>query len=103
LGLAVAMLVAILIPGLGARAGGAQRWIHLGGFYFQPGEFAKFAVIFFVARQLAVKRERLDRFTAGVLSQFVVPLPILLLLLAQPDFGTTVMISAVIFCLIYLA
>ncbi|MGZ3698667.1 MAG: putative lipid II flippase FtsW [Bdellovibrionota bacterium] len=103
LALAIALLAAIMIPGIGARVGGAQRWIRIAGFNFQPGEFAKFAVIFFVARQLDRKSERIHTLAAGVLSQFIVPLPAFLLLLAQPDFGTTVMITVVIFFLMFLA
>jgi cell division protein FtsW len=103
LGLAVFLLALVLVPGIGAKVGGARRWIHLGGMNFQPGEFAKFAVIFFVASQLDRKSERIDTVTAGVLSHFIVPLPALFLLLFQPDFGTTVMIVLVIFSLMFLA
>jgi len=99
----IALLFLVKIPGIGARVGGAQRWIRFGGFNFQPGELAKFAVIIFVASQLEKKRERLHTITAGVLSHFLIPLPALLLLLTQPDFGTTVMISIVIFFLLFLA
>jgi cell division protein FtsW len=103
LGIATFLLALILVPGIGARVGGARRWLQLGGFHFQPGEFAKFAVIFFVASQLDRKHERIDTVAAGVLSHFIVPLPAFLLLLIQPDFGTTVMITIVIFSLMFLA
>ena len=101
--LAIVLLALIAIPGIGVRAGGARRWLRIGEFNFQPGEFAKFAVIFFVAYQLDRKWNRIHTFTAGVLSHFIVPLPALILLLLQPDFGTTVMISVVIFALMFLA
>lgn len=101
LGIAVFFLGLILVPGIGVRAGGARRWIQLGGLSFQPGEFAKFAVIFFVASQLDRKYDRIKTVTAGVLSHFIVPLPVLFLLLLQPDFGTTVMITIVIFTLLF--
>ncbi len=97
------LLVAILIPGLGLKAGGAQRWLRLGPLSFQPGELAKFAVIFFVAKQLHSKKDRFNNFTAGFLAYFIVPLPAMILLLLQPDFGTTVMIAIVIFALMFLA
>lgn len=103
LGFSVLLLILVKIPGIGARVGGAQRWIRLGGINFQPGELAKFAVIIFVASQLDRKRDRLHTLTAGMLSHFLIPLPVLLLLLTQPDFGTTVMISVVIFFLLFLA
>ncbi|MCC7441390.1 MAG: putative lipid II flippase FtsW, partial [Bdellovibrionales bacterium] len=97
------LLALVLVPGLGGKAGGAQRWLELGALRFQPGEIAKFALVVFVARQLARKRERLTSFTAGVLANFVVPLPALALLLAQPDFGTVTIIAAVIFCMMFAA
>ena len=103
LGFAFVLLAFVFIPGIGMKIGGARRWIHLPGFQFQPGELAKFAVIFFVARQLTQKQDRIHRLSAGVFSQFVVPLPLLILLLLQPDFGTTVIITLVTFGLMYLA
>lgn len=99
----VLSLILVMIPGLGARMGGAQRWLKFGVFSFQPGEVAKFAVIFFVAAQVARKRERLHTLAAGLLSHFIVPLPAFVLLLLQPDFGTTAMIVTVIFLLLFLA
>jgi cell division protein FtsW len=103
LGAATALLALVMVPGIGSRVGGAQRWVHLGFFGFQPGELAKFAMIVFVARQLERKQDRLDRVVPGLISHFLVPLPGLLLLLAQPDFGTTVIITVVIFALMFLA
>ncbi|HTL12659.1 MAG TPA: FtsW/RodA/SpoVE family cell cycle protein, partial [Bdellovibrionota bacterium] len=100
---AVFLLVLVMIPGLGGKAGGAQRWLQLWFMRFQPGEIAKFALVAFVARQLARKRDKLKSFTAGVLAHFLVPLPALLLLLLQPDFGTTTIIAAVIYCLMFTA
>jgi cell division protein FtsW len=99
----MACLALVFIPGMGTRVLGAQRWLKLGPFTFQPGEFAKFAVVFFTARQLDLKRDRLQHLSAGVLSNFVVPLPAFLLLLLQPDFGTTVIITLVIFLLMFIA
>ncbi len=102
LGLAFVLLVAVLIPGVGTRIGGSQRWLKIGTLGFQPGEFAKFALIFFVARQLYRKRGQVNQWVAGILAPLLVPLPALLLLLAQPDFGTTVMIGVVILFLMFL-
>ncbi len=98
------ILSLVFIPGLGARVGGATRWVKFGGgFGFQPGEVAKLGVILFVAGQLERKRAGLHKFTSGVLSPYVLSLPIFVLLLLQPDFGSTVILSLVIFALIFLA
>jgi cell division protein FtsW len=98
---ATLLLADVLIPGFGVKVGGARRWLRLGGWNFQPGELAKFAILIFVAFQLNRKQQRINHIAASVLSQFVVPLPAFLLLLVQPDFGTTVIISTVIFFLMY--
>jgi cell division protein FtsW len=103
LGGSVALLALVFVPGIGARAGGAQRWLRLGSFGYQPSELVKFAVIFFVAHQLDRKRDRLHTFTAGVLSYVLITLPAFVLLLVEPDFGSTVMIVLTMFALMYLA
>ena len=103
LGLALLLLALVLVPGVGARVGGAQRWLRLGFFNFQPGEFAKFAVLIFVARQLDLKSDRLHLYRVGILGPLLMSLPAMLLWLAQPDFGTTAMICLVILMMLYLA
>lgn len=103
LGFSVFLLGLVAIPGIGARMGGAQRWLRIGWLSFQPGELAKFTVIIFVANQLYRKQEKIRTFKAGILSSLLIPLPIMALLLKQPDFGTTIMITIVIFALMFLA
>lgn len=97
------MLAIVQIPGVGARVGGAQRWIRFHGIQFQPAELAKFALVLFVARQLYRKNDRLERFGSGVLAQFLLILPALALLLVQPDFGSVVMIVLAVFALMFVA
>jgi cell division protein FtsW len=103
LGVSIGLLIMVLIPGVGTKVLGAQRWIRVGPFGFQPGELAKFAVIIFGASQLARKSDRIHTVAAGIVSPFLVPLPAMLLLLMQPDFGTTVMIAVVLFTLMFIA
>lgn len=98
-----ALLAIVLIPGVGTRVLGAQRWLKIGPVSIQPSEIAKFAMILFVARQLEKKNNQLHRFVPGVLSNFIIPLPAMILLLLQPDFGSTVMITVVIFLMMFLA
>ncbi|MBU6375981.1 MAG: FtsW/RodA/SpoVE family cell cycle protein, partial [Bdellovibrionales bacterium] len=81
LGSAALLLVLVLIPGIGAKSGGAQRWIGLGGFRFQPSEWAKFAALVFIARQLTVKQSMIHRFLPSVGSVFVLLMPLFGLLL----------------------
>jgi len=100
---ALALLILVLIPGVGARVGGAQRWLRLGPLNVQPAEIAKFAMILFAARQLEKKRERIQEFVPGIVAPFLLPMLAMGLLLLQPDFGSVVMIAGVIFLLAFLA
>ncbi len=102
-GLSILLLVIVLIPGVGTKVLGAQRWLKFGPISVQPAEIAKFAMILFVAHQLEKKQDRLRRFVPGVLSNFILPLPAMALLLLQPDFGSAVMITGVIFLMMFLA
>ena len=95
------LLLFVLIPGVGVRVGGAQRWVRLGFFQLQPAEIAKFILIIFVARQLDKKKDRVEKFTAGILASVMWIAPALVLLLMQPDFGSVVMVSVVAFTLLY--
>ena len=103
LGVALTALTLVLIPGIGSRVGGAQRWIGLGFINIQPAEFAKFAMVIFIARLLERKLELLKTWRAGVFSPILLTLPVLGLLMLQPDFGSTVLITVVLFSLLFLS
>ncbi len=96
-----ATLLFVLVPGVGVRVGGAQRWVRLGFFQIQPAEIAKFILVIFVAYQLDRKRDRVKNFTAGILSNVMWIAPALLFLLIQPDFGSVVMVCSVVFALLF--
>jgi len=49
MGIAIAMLVLVLVPGIGVSVNGATRWLGAGPLQIQPSEFAKFALLLFVA------------------------------------------------------
>jgi len=66
LGLSVLLLVLVQVPGLGHAAGGARRWLSLGGLTFQPSELAKVAFVAWLARSLAKKGERVGLFSVGL-------------------------------------
>lgn len=94
-------LVLTHVPGVGHKAGGASRWIGLFGFTFQPAELAKVAILFFVARQIERKMDSWDNWRAGFMAYFVSALPIYLLLMSQPDFGTTALLVATTFAMLF--
>jgi cell division protein FtsW len=69
-------------------AGGARRWVRLGGLSFQPSELAKLAVVLAGAFQLSRRADRLDDPWRGLLPPLVITGQVAVLVALQPDFGT---------------
>jgi len=99
LGLGIALMVAVLIPGLGREINGAQRWFSLFGLTLQPVELLKPTVIIYMAYYMSSYPERLQRFSSGLAPMLVVLGASLALLLLQPDFGSAVLLSSVCFAM----
>jgi cell division protein FtsW len=97
------LLCALWIPHLGIRAGGAVRWLKLGVFSFQVSEMVKIALIVFLAHFLTLKVNRIREFSQGLLIPLIVTGAMAVLILIQPDFGTTVIIAVITLLMIYLA
>jgi len=96
------LLLALFIPGLGAKVGGARRWLRMGVLSFQVSEFVKVCLVIFLAHFLAKKSDRVKEWRI-----FLPPLLIVGVLaglvLKQPDFGTAVLMMGLMFFLLYLA
>ncbi|MFA5027770.1 MAG: putative lipid II flippase FtsW [Candidatus Methylomirabilota bacterium] len=94
-------LMLVLIPGVGVKVNGARRWIRfLGILNFQPAEFAKIALLMFLASYFARRQDRLDSYLDGFLPPFIMTALMAGLLIAQPNFGTACILlfmAAVIF------
>ncbi len=90
------LLLALVFTGLGVEVNGSSRWIGLGEIRLQPAEFAKIAAIIYFADYLARKKDSLHLFRVGVTNIGWVAGALGLLLLLQPDFGSTVVILATI-------
>lgn len=99
--LSVILLIMVFIPGLGVRRGGATRWLRILGFTFQPSELAKLALILYLSDFLSSRPEE-DRasFTRYVLPALVVLGGLTALVLRQPNFSYTLILSTVGFCMI---
>ena len=99
---AVIGLIIVLIPGLGSEINGARAWISLpGGFQLQPAELAKIAIIVGMAMILA-DREQSDKDPTDldVLKALAIAAVPVLLIVAQPDLGTVLIISAAVVAMI---
>lgn len=100
-GLTLASLLLVWVPGIGHSAGGAARWFGVGGFHVQPAEFVKLVVLVGLASWL--HRNRADVNDPRVLGiAGIVIAPALILILAQPDFGSFAIICGLcglmVFC-----
>ncbi len=102
LGLALLALILVLIPSISVSRGGARRWLMLPGFAFQPAELAKLAVVFYLAHSLAKKEERIQTFVVGVLPHLIVTAACLGLLLLEPDFGTALILTLVLYLMLFI-
>ena len=99
---AVVGLVLVLIPGIGSEINGARAWIALpGGFQIQPAELAKIAIIVGMAMILA-DRDQVDQDPSDldVLKALAISAVPILLIIAQPDLGTVLIISAAVVAMI---
>ena len=86
----------------GSNAGGATRWLQIGGFRFQPTELSKIIIILFFAKFFMDHEEDLN--TLKVLAEAAVLLAIpLVLVYAQPDMKNTIMVTLVFCILLYMA
>ena len=100
--LALALLVLVLIPGIGRVVNGSQRWIPLAGFTFQPSEFAKFALVLWLSGYMVRHGEELRTVLRGLLKPIAVLVLFAILLLAEPDFGATVIMMGTAFGMLFM-
>jgi cell division protein FtsW len=97
------MLFAVLVPGIGHAVNGANRWISLGPVNIQVSEFARLGVIVWMAGYIATHTIKLQSRITGMFGPIIVIGLTSLLLLIQPDFGTTAVLAATLFAMAWLA
>lgn len=102
-GVSVVLLVAVLIPHIGININGARRWLGVGSLQVQPSELAKIGMILLFARLFTLHHDQLPHFVRGILPHLALAMVILLLVLAEPDLGTTVAIGGTFFVMLFVA
>lgn len=88
----ILLTLCVFIPNLGWSHGGAQRWIQLGGFSFQPVEILKFGFIIYFAAWLSWAKNKVQDFRFGILPFGVMLSVIATILLKQPDTKSFILI-----------
>jgi cell division protein FtsW len=97
----VALLVLVLV--VGRETSGAKRWFRFGIVNFQPSEFAKIAMMVYMADFIARKKELMKSFLHGYLPAMMVLGVVVGLVLLEPDLGTAVTITLVCFIMMYVS
>ncbi|HYB25768.1 MAG TPA: putative lipid II flippase FtsW [Solirubrobacteraceae bacterium] len=98
-----ALLLLVLVPGFGVVVNGARRWFSAGPIQFQPSEVMKLALVLYAARYLADHPKRMRSFRAAVAPIAVVTGPACLLIVVEPDLGTTIVVALTVAALLIAA
>ncbi|MDQ6987671.1 MAG: putative lipid II flippase FtsW [Mariprofundaceae bacterium] len=94
LGMVLLLMLLVLIPGIGSEINGARRWYSFFGLTLQPVEIMKPVIVIYMAYYMAAFPQRLKRFSTGLAPMLVVLGVAVLLLLLQPDFGSSALLVA---------
>jgi cell division protein FtsW len=81
---------------IGGGIRGANRWLRLGPLSFQPSEYVKFATVIYMAESLARRQDRIRDFVSGYLPHLLILSALLLMIMAQPNLGTTLAIFTIV-------
>lgn len=103
LGICFLLLVLVLMPGIGSVRNGSRSWFGFGGLGIQPSEFAKIGLIIFVAKYLSCNQKNMKDVKKGALPIFIVIGVFFLLIMLEPDFGTAMVITLTLICLIFVS
>lgn len=98
----LALLIAVLVPGLGHKVNGSMRWVSFGYFTVQASEIAKLAIIVYTAAYLVRYRTQVEESLWGFLKPVSVLLLVAGLLLCEPDLGTTVVLAITVLVMVWL-
>lgn len=101
-GICALLLIAVRIPGVGIYINGSWRWLRFGPFTVQPSEFAKIGIILAFSWWISRRRRYMHTFKRGLLPPLAALGMFAVLLLAEPDFGTTILVGLVTLTLLYI-
>jgi len=97
------MLMLVLIPGIGRVVNGSRRWLVLGPIGIQVSELTKMAMIFYVAGYLVRQKKIISESIIGFIKPMIILGFVAVLLLMEPDFGATFVITGTIMAMLFLA
>lgn len=98
-----ALLVLVLVPGVGVVRGGARSWLGIGSLGIQPSEFMKLAMILFLAKLLSEQQGKITQFTKGLMPPLALVGAAFGLIMLQPDLGTGAVLVGASMIVIFIA
>ena len=98
----IALLVMVLIPGIGKSVNGSSRWIAFGPIGIQVSEFTKVAMIVYLSGYIVRHGSSVHKNFTAFINPMVLVGIIAVLLMMEPDFGSTVVLTALVFIMLYL-
>jgi cell division protein FtsW len=99
----MALLFAVLVPGIGISVGGSSRWIGVSSWRVQPSELAKLALVLFVADILDRRSDRMSEWRYAMTPVLVAFACVGMLVMIQPDMGTTMVMGSIVLSALYVA
>lgn len=98
----ILMLALVLIPGIGHSANGSMRWLGVGPLGFQVSELTKFTMVIFMGGFLVRRNAEIQTKIIGFLKPMGILALVSVLLLKEPDFGATVVVTATVLGMLFL-
>ena len=98
-----ALMVLVLVPGIGVSVNGSRAWIHFGYFAVQPAELLKFALLLYCADLFARRADRMHEVRATLYPVLVVLAASGVLLMMQPDLGGALVMAAIVLGVAFIA
>jgi cell division protein FtsW len=96
------LLVAVLIPGIGRVVNGSRRWVVMGPISVQVSELAKMTMVLYVSGYLVRQQKSIRESVIGFVKPMFVLGLVAFLLLLEPDFGATVVITGTVMSMLFL-
>ena len=97
----IILMILLFVPGVGIKVGGASRWMRLAGLSFQPSELAKLTLAIYVSYSMAKKGPNMALFSRGFLPHIFVTGAFIILILLQPDLGTSIIVGCWLLILLF--
>lgn len=99
----LALLILVLIPGIGSVRNGSRSWFGIGGLGIQPSEIAKIGLIIFTAKYLSKNEKEMRSIKSGIIPILGIIILFFGLIMLEPDFGTGMVITLTLIVMIFIS